>query len=284
MRNPYKRTDVFQCRFEGHQKFSNRVSAYHVLKEKECYPQGCIIFKWDCRLKNKGKRCIRKLKYVGRLCEGCTYYHDEKIQYQPELLVSEMEYEHFLQELEDFDDWFEEKRQREVVFGGTVDSVKPGFEKKVFGKKGQLRLNGYLLIVKNGFIGYETFEDRFYVMISPHQQDRLKLSAGDQFEARGYLYMHRGRLVVEKVRAMEFEYRSKAQTWTNSEALVTRLNATQFPNQPEHCIHCPHGALVDVVMNQNNHINKKRELYCLKGMETPENCYISALDRINMCS
>jgi len=53
------------------------------------------MFKWACALKNKGKKCPRGFNYIGRLCEGCTHYLDEKINYQPRLLISDREFESF---------------------------------------------------------------------------------------------------------------------------------------------------------------------------------------------
>ena len=102
MRNPYKRLDIFRCKYYNHAKFDYKVSAYHVLRVKNCYPQGCLYFKWHCKLLNKGQSCIKGFQHVGKKCFGCKHYYDEKVNNQPELLISEEEYHFFLDELEEF--------------------------------------------------------------------------------------------------------------------------------------------------------------------------------------
>ena len=87
MINQYKRTDVFRCNYESHAKFENKVSVYHVLKKKKCWPTGCLSFKWTCRLLNKGKKCIRGYDFMGKKCDGCSYYDDIKIHNQPQSLI-----------------------------------------------------------------------------------------------------------------------------------------------------------------------------------------------------
>lgn len=284
MRNPYKRTDVYVCNYETHAKFANKVSVYHVQYVKKCYPQGCIIFKWSCALKNKGKNCVRGYKYVGRLCHGCAYYSDEKIHYQPQIALSAIEFENFKEELEEFDDWLSNIRNSTITFWGEIDSIKPRFEKLIYGHKVQIRLDGYLLIFKRGFIGSTDFDDYFYANISPFQQERLSLARGDQFEAKGHLTFDRGRLIMSKIWALEFDRRSGNDTWNNSQALVTKETATFFPKQPESCLHCSRGALVDVVEKKNGQTIMRRELYCLEGIADPQLCYVNAMEKIDQCA
>ena len=79
MKNQYKRTDIFRCVHDVHQKFQNRISVYHILKEKQCYPQGCFYFRWRCKQLNKKNKCYRGFFHVGRKCFGCRDFYDEKI-------------------------------------------------------------------------------------------------------------------------------------------------------------------------------------------------------------
>ncbi|MBD3384938.1 hypothetical protein GF407_08430 [candidate division KSB1 bacterium] len=283
MNNPYKRTDVFVCNYESHARFKNRVSVYHVLKEKKCYPQGCIFFKWSCELRNKGKKCIRNFKYMGRLCEGCTYYLDEKINYQPRLKLSKLEYERFTEELESFDDWIEEIKDHKISFWCRIGSLKPRFKRMIDGSHGHFRLDGYVAVCCDGFIGTTAFDGYFYVYISPRLQDRLRPATGDAFEAKGYVTLDRGRLLIHRVHHIEFEMRSGEKGWSNSEALVCREIASRFSHQPESCLHCPHGALVDTQERKQGKVISRRELYCLEGIADPETCYIAPLEKIDMC-
>ncbi len=284
MRNPLKRTDIFICNYKGHERFEHRVSAYHVMQQKKCYPQGCIIFKWSCRLKDRGKSCVRGYNYVGRLCEGCAHYEDEKINYQPRIKVEKQEFELFLQEVEEFNDWVSEYQNREMDIWCEIVTIKPRFKKQVYGKGGQIRLDGYLLIIQNGFIGQTGIDDFFYVHISPNQQDRLRFAAGDQFEAKGKFALDKGRILFDKIWHVDFEYRSGKQTWNNSRALVARQTATRFENQSDTCLHCPHGALVDVIEKHNGRIQTFRELYCFEGIQDQNLCYVNAKRVIDHCN
>jgi len=284
MRNPYKRTDVYVCNYETHTKFANRVSVYHVQHVKKCYPQGCIIFNWSCALLNKRKKCVRGFKYVGRLCHGCTHYSDEKIHYQPQIALSAIEFEDFKEEVEEFDEWLSGVSNTTVTFWGEIDSIKPRFKKTMIGSGGQIRLDGYLLIFKRGFIGTESFNDYFYAKISPFQQERLSFARGDQFEAKGHLTFDRGRIIMSKMWGVEFDLRSGKETWNNSQALVARESATLIADQPESCLHCSKGALVDVVERKNGQSTMRRALYCIEGIADPKLCYVNAMEKIDQCA
>ena len=96
MKNPYKSTEIFRCVHESHQGYKNKISVYHILKARSCYPEGCIYFRWRCKLLNKKKKCHRGYRHVGRNCFGCKEFYDEKIHNFPELQVSQDEYKDFL--------------------------------------------------------------------------------------------------------------------------------------------------------------------------------------------
>ena len=283
MKNPYKRTDVFKCSYDGHAKFDNRVSAFHVLRQKKCYPQGCLMFHWSCELKNKGKSCYRGYNYVGRLCEGCPHYDDNKVHHQPRLLLDHAQYEAFQQQVEAFEEWLAEHRDRDLDVLCEVSSVKPCFRKTITDGRGQLRLDGYLLVIRRGFIGLTEFDDYFYARISPHQQDRLRIAPDDRFEARARLALDRGRVLLTRLWSVQVEERSGAETWNNSRALVAKISAVEFAQQPENCFRCPQGALVDVVEICDGEKRNKRALYCLAGVSAPELCSLQVFEKMDMC-
>jgi len=54
---------------------------------------------------------------------------------------------------------------------------------------------------------------------------------------------------------------------------VARQSARSLPRQPEKCLHCPQGALVDVTDRSNGQERRRRELICLEGMANAEACY-----------
>ncbi len=284
MKNPYKKTGIFSCNYQDHSKFENQVSSYHVMYHKKCYPQGCIMFKWSCKLKDRGKACIRGYNYIGRLCDGCTHYTDEKIHYQPRVNVSTAEFENFKSELEEFEDWFAQVQNCDVIVWAEIDSIKPRFKKFIQGKNGQIRLDGYILIFKDGYIGQTPIEDYFYAYISANQQDRFRLAPGDKFEAKGKLKMDHGRMLITKLWNIDFEHRSGYETWNNSKALVARQTATHFSFQSENCLNCPHGALVDVMVKNGGSVEMYRDLYCLEGIKDQALCYVYALKQLNLCN
>jgi len=279
MKNPYKRTDVFVCNYPTHARFENSVSAYHVLKVKKCHPHGCMMFKWSCALLNKGKRCVRGYHYIGRLCEGCNHYRDEKLHHQPRPLLSPEAFRAFLEEVEQFEDWLDASLDREWEVSCRIDAVKPRFRREMAGHHSQLRLDGYLLNLQDGFIGLTPFEDSFYAIISPQQQERFSFAAGDRLDFRGQFQLDRGRLIFPRIWAVEFTLRSGADSWKNSQALVARESATLFSEQPPRCLHCPDGALVDVIEKKAGRPVHRRQLYCLQGMADWQTCYLPVIER-----
>ncbi len=133
--NQYKRQDVFRCSHKAHFRFEKSVSVYHVLKEKKCFPEGCIWFLWKCHLLNKGNSCPKGYQHVGRNCFSCKNYFEEKINYQPEILLNEEQHKRFKQELEEFEEWLNTSAGKWVEFSGEVFSVKPHFRRIRYGKK-----------------------------------------------------------------------------------------------------------------------------------------------------
>ena len=171
--NHYKRHDIFKCAHQSHTHFGYRVSVYHVLKEKECYPRGCIYFNWRCRLLNKGQTCPKKFKHVGRACFNCREFYDEKEIFKPELLIAEKEYEGFLRSMHSFEDWLESVRGKEIDFSGTVHSLKPGFYRKAYAPERQISFDGFLLHFSGGYINLDYFDDAVYAKIGSRSEERL---------------------------------------------------------------------------------------------------------------
>jgi len=285
--NPYKRQDVFKCKSSGHAKFENRVSVYHVLRVKNCYPQGCIYFLWRCHLLNKGKSCIKGFKHVGRKCFGCRHYFDEKIHNQPLLLLSEDDYNYFLDELDEFEDWLESINNRYLDFQGTIKTVKPAFTKIIHHQGSHLKLNGYFIHFDETFIDTVHWEDHCYALIYPDQQERFQFAAGDKIEFRAKVELKEGRLVFQKLNNIEFLDRSGNLTWSQSQALVVKHTTISFTPQPTKCLHCDQGVLVDVIDKSRPQWERSRELFCLESFPGPDVCYYAVekklVEEINQC-
>ncbi|MCB0290634.1 MAG: hypothetical protein KDH97_10300 [Calditrichaeota bacterium] len=272
MKNAYKRLDIYKCVHESHKGFGSRMSVHHIRNRKGCYPHGCFHFKWHCKLMKQGKSCYRGFKHMGKDCFGCRYFYEEKVHNYPELQISEKEHDDFLRELNLFEDWLDEHLHREWEIHGRVDGVKPLFRKRVYAKGEGFAFGGFLLIFRELYIGKILMEDHVYVQMSEKTYAALKFGRGDLITARATLSMDRGRLVFKRLRRVEMEERGEAPTWDVSKALVARETATRIPIQPDGCVQCPFGALVDVEDLQEAETRKYRQLYCLKGREDFRTC------------
>lgn len=273
MRNVYKRMNIFKCVHEAHSGFSSKMSVHHILNEKGCFPHGCFYFKWHCKLFKQGKPCYRGYSHIGRNCSGCRYYYEEKIHNRAELQIDESEYRSFKSELAEFEDWLEDHQHREHEIYGTIDGVKPLFRKRMFKKGESFSFNGFLLIFRSLFIGRTEMEDHVYVRVSPKTFSALKFGRGDVINARATLSPDRGRMVMTRLRRIDIERRGEEPVWSESKALVAREIATPIPQQPEGCMQCPFGALIDVDDQSTKHPRKYRQLYCLQGKKDYRQCH-----------
>jgi hypothetical protein len=275
MINPYKRLDVFKCSQETHRRFEGRVSVQHVIKEKKCYPQGCLYFLWRCALREKGRRCIHGFEYTGKTCKGCTYYVEEKIHLQPQLLLNKSEYDVFLEELDSFDAWLDSVCFRRLFVAGRIKTVKPWFELFILHRKHRVSLRGYLLVFKKGFIGMHSFDDTFYVRVSESLMRNFHFIPKMKVEMKGEIRRDRGRVVVHRPGNVEIVQRGWGKPWTREKALVAVKTASLLEEQPDLCLACPWGALADVT-DEGDEERHYRNLYCLKGVAEPDGCYVRA--------
>ena len=274
MNNPFKRRDVFQCSQEAHRAFQGRVSVYHVLNEKECYPQGCLSFVGFCSLLQKGRKCVHGFQFTGRKCKGCTYYLEEKIHHQPRLLLDEESYEIFLEELSEFEIWVNEIQYRPMEISGRISVIKPWFEQDILDHQKKTYLKGFLLILHKGFIGLKSFEDTIYIRVSHHQMQTYRFLPKMKIELLGDVRINHGRLVVHKPRKIEILKKGWGRPMSKAEALVSIKTAVLLKDQRDKCLDCRWGALVDVRQNKNGEESRFRHLYCLKSVVSPDGCYL----------
>jgi hypothetical protein len=275
--NPYKRRDVFRCSQEAHGGFDGRVSAFHVLKEKNCHPQGCIYFVWHCVLMQKGRACIHKYSSPGRKCGGCTYFAEEKIHLQPRLLLPEDAFRGFLEEAERFDEWMRGVRYRRLSVAGRIHTVKPWVEQRILDRQTRTSLRGYLLVFRRGFIGLDEYRDSFYVRISERLMSRHGFIPRMRVELTGEIREDRGRVVVHHPGQVEILSKGWGFPWTWDRALVAVRTASLLSGQPDSCLECPWGVLVDVTDESGGEAEKFRRLFCLKGLQDPDGCYVKVL-------
>jgi hypothetical protein len=274
--NQYKRLDVFRCSQDAHRQFGGKVSVYHVLKEKACYPKGCLYFLWRCGLFEKGHRCVSGYTYVGKLCKGCTYYLEEKVHLQPERILTKEAYDCFLEDLEEFETWLETVKFKSLNIAGRIRTVKPQVETVLLPGERHLRIPGYLLVVKNGFIGQDLFMDTFYVRVSKQLMKQVRFVPKMRFEMTGEIREDRGRLIVNRPRKIEILKKGWGFPWTDEKALVAVKTATLLKEQTDPCLECRWGTLTDVIDRRHHEETRYRNLYCLKGIADPEGCYVRA--------
>ncbi len=280
MNNPYKRLDIFRCNQEAHRAFQGRVSVYHVLREKKCYPAGCTYFLWHCVLLEKGNPCVRGYRYVGKNCMGCTYYDAEKIHLQPELRIRDEEYQAFLEEMNEFESWLARAKYRKITAGGKISFIKPWFENTLAHRESHLHLRGALLVFKRGYFDKILFDDTFYVRFPVSLIKTYRFVPKMKIELEGELRVDRGRMIVHRPKKIEIMTRGWGRPIDSEHMLVAVKTATRFQGQPENCFSCPWGALCDVTDYRSGDGEKYRNSYCLKGVENPDTCIVRGLEKV----
>jgi len=280
--NQHKRLDVFRCIHDAHRRFDSRVSVWHVLKARQCYPGGCVYFRWHCAKLERSLPCPRSFTHVGRLCHGCTHFLDEKMSNHLEQVLDEQEERRFRRDLEDYEFWLESHRGREVTLYGEVFSVKPKVVRTVHPSGGvENRLDGFLVSFLEGYIDYTHFRDPLYLTLGLPRQRKFRLAAGDTFQCQARLTTDRGRLILRHPRGVDYDQRSGAAAISETEARVAVRTAHYHRMQPEKCLACPHGVLADVRDRQGRAEKHYRRMACLKGIEAPLECVEPALSAID---
>lgn len=281
VRNVYKRTNVFHCAYTPHHRFEDDVSVYHVLKNRRCFPSGCVQFKWRCKQFDKGQPCPRGYKYVGRKCPGCKYYYEQKQGYNSELKIAD--YDKFTTDLEDWEEWLQGIEDCEVEFRGIIHTVKPhmkAFDNSSGGHR--LRYVGWLLSFRSAIIGYDRFEDPVYIRISKSQMLRFGFAPGMEVDGLGIFSLDRGRPIIQKFHRVEVLDRpiEDASTPSESEAIVAAATGHTFSPPPEKCMLCERGILVDVEGEKRRAGNPNRCMLCLEGIVEPNQCLFHLKDAL----
>jgi hypothetical protein len=290
--------DIFRCRHESHEHFEYKVSAFHILDRKQCFPHGCVYYRRRCKLFEKGKPCIRGYKHIGRLCPGCPHFLEEKVCNVPELKITAAGYEEWNERYRDFAAWVEQKQNREAQILGVISGIKPRFQRFIYPKQDNLRLRGFQISFSEAFIDMDHLDDDCYGVVSGAFQDRWQLAPGTRMEFRATFTMNRGRVVLEKIHRVEIVERSSTKTsasgstelaevsveplamhgsaelaeWNSSKALVARSVATGFDWQPAKCLKCKYGVLADVEDRRQPQVIERRQLFCLQGVPHPDVC------------
>jgi hypothetical protein len=271
-KNQYKRHDIFSCNHSSHFRFGGAVSTYYILSEKKCYPEGCINFIWKCRLLNKGHACPKKFTHVGRKCFSCKHYYEEKYCQQPKLKVDREDYEKFLRDKDDFDHWLGQNENRQVEIEAVISGIKPNLITNGPHKGSRLRFNGWILVFDNVYVDYDLFDDTAFAWISERAQERCQFTDGTRFEARAKFNFERGRLIFNRLHGIEIKKTGDGIPPDLNKIMVAAETASRIPVQPEKCLRCPEGVLIDKAEERRNNSGRKRQLICLRGVKNPSEC------------
>jgi len=226
---------------------------------------------------NKGKPCIHKYRTIGKSCKGCTYFMDDKIQFQPDCMLEPEAYEQFLEDVETFDTWLQKLQFKRPAIAGRIRSVKPHYNRLLYEKESHTRLRGYLLVLKPAYIEMDCFQDTLYIRVSEGQMKALHFVPKMKLECTGEIRLDRGRLILHKPGRFEITKKGWGTPWTRERALVSIKTAKQLEGQPAQCLACTWGALVDTEDHREIESPFRRRLFCLKGIENYQGCYIRAL-------
>jgi hypothetical protein len=278
MKNEYKRSDIFICSNQAHSNFNKKVSAYHVLKVKKCFPDGCVYFYWKCKKLNKGESCHKKYEHVGRKCFGCKEFYDVKITNQLQVNENKEEWDKFQEELADFEDWLETVRGKTLQIYGEIDNVKPHFTKRSSENVG-LELKGFILTFKECYIDRTFFEDFAFARINTTMYQRFRFSPGDKLDFLATVDEDRGRILFYRLMRIEFTEHEDNSHWDQSKINVTLSTASVLSQQLEKCHFCQHGVLVDLKGSYED-FSKSRQMYCLAGCKDAKTCVIPVLEKI----
>jgi CxxC motif-containing protein len=269
----YKARGLFICRHPTHRKFDFEVSPYHILKQKKCYPEGCVEFLWQCDVSIKGKKCPRGYKHVGRNCFSCKYYHEKKICRQPEALVDENSLKRFFRDLEDYEFWLSTVEGYRVSFSGNIASVFPSLTLTVDNGGNSIRLKGFLITFNKGYIGDGIFDDMIYLEVGNRFLAGWNPAPGDELEFKAELRNDRGRILLKKPSHVEIKRNGGQPLIDYSKALVGKATGAQVKDDIRLCQGCPYGALLDVIEISPKR-NQYRRFYCLRGVEYSKDCLV----------
>jgi len=189
-----------------------------------------------------------------------------------------------LEAFEEFESWLESVRYRRQSIAGRISIIKPWFERSFQHRESHLALRGYLLIFKQGFIGRTLLEDAFYGRIPESMMQQYQFLPKMKVEFEGEVRESRGRIVIHRPGKVEVHSRGWGRPFTRSRSLVDVKTATYFRKQPERCLTCRFGNLVDVRDTSSEGRLERprtfRHLYCLKGIPDPESCGIKVLEKL----
>ena len=270
--NLYKQSGVFRCIHDVHRHFKSELSPFYILTEKNCYPDGCVYFNWKCRLLAKHKTCFRGFSHVGRKCFNCRYFYEEKQHHFPEFVNTGDDFLSFMERFEEFEVWVNHLRNKRVSVEGIIGNVVPDLVMMKMGSGYALKANGFLIRFDDGYLDNTPFADTFYLSISALTQNKMLFRRGDSLEFEASLFIDRGRFKFKKSGRFHLFERGNDKPIKKVDVLVSLKTFSIQENQPEKCLRCEHGILVDLI---NPGIGPSRSVICLKGVANYNLCTLN---------
>jgi hypothetical protein len=272
IKNLLKSNGLFRCSHPAHKRFGYAVSAYHIVVRKNCFPGGCLEFLWKCHLLDKGKKCPRKYKHVGKACFSCKEFYDEKLTYTPKTELHGKALSRFMEDLVEFRGWLETMRGKKIRFAGTIDSVKPHLKMIIENSGKRVYMDGYYMSFKGGYLDNDYFDDKIYLKINSGFLDRNNAAPGDKLEADAIFTEERGRIILKNPRNTEIEKNGNKGVVTPSRARVGRATGRIIEGSVTRCGECHYCSLIDIEDRSRMEAVYYRRYYCLRGVSDSDNC------------
>jgi len=278
IKNLFKAHDLFSCHHPMHKQFGYNVSPYHIFKVKKCFPEGCVEFKWRCHNFEKGKKCPRDFKHVGRNCFSCNKYHDDKETYSPETSMTQNELKNFIEEFRAFESWSDYMRDKRVLFSGKVKSIRPHLRMEIDSGKHRISVDGFFASFDEGYIDNDHFDDNIYLRLSKNSLVRTGMAEGDELEAEVQFTEERGRFILIQPRRMDLVKSGNKPQITMATSLIARSTGKIINDSISHCQGCRYCTMIDIDDLSTKMRSKYRRFYCLRGVSDNENCPVRLED------
>ncbi|UCE65736.1 MAG: hypothetical protein JSU85_12865 [Candidatus Zixiibacteriota bacterium] len=272
IRNLLKQKGLFKCRHPAHRQFQYEISPYHVIVEKGCYPEGCVEFLWKCHDLDKGKKCPKNFKHVGRGCFSCKKFYDEKMTYRPETDLDGKSLKRFMDDLLEYRGWLDSMRGKNVRFGGTVASVFPHLKMAIDNGQGRVYMDGFYISFDSGYFDNNLFDDKIYLRVNGRFLCRTEATPGDDLEFDAIFTEDRGRIILRNPKKIEMTKNGGKECINISRAQVARATGKIIVGSIEKCEDCSYCSLIDIEDRSRKEISHYRRFYCLRGISDSDNC------------
>jgi len=270
-KNLYKVNGIFLCPHRQHKHSEKGTSVWHILKNKKCYPDGCISFLWKCRKFDQRRKCHRDKKHVGRECFSCKFFYEEKLMFQPEVKISQDKFAEFQEQLVEFEDWLELLKGKRIEVRGTIDRILPLLVNNSYDRRLRIECRGILFYFRSGIFGYDRFDDPFYARLSFKTYERYKLSVGDEIDMLAELRIDRGRFVFWKTGSIEVVRPGNGEQVPLNSLQQAKFTGSLIDGQPAKCLTCINGLMIDNI-KADGRKEPRRLVYCLRGVADYHYC------------